>query len=147
MGTCWSRVAFSESFRFEQPSLFIDCRRSCASVCVCVGWEGCTVGEIQRGCVGVEGKMGRWGKCFSAAHVPLNHKTGAGGHLKVSPFKEPSPLAVARRNKGVKLEALSPPSPNNTPDRPVLALPPPSLSPALLSRSHCQPQPGRLLAF
>lgn len=22
--------------------------------------------------------MGRWGKCFSAAHVPLNHKTDAG---------------------------------------------------------------------
>lgn len=24
------------------------------------------------------GWMGRWGKCFSAAHVPLNHKTDAG---------------------------------------------------------------------
>lgn len=42
--------------------------------------------------------------------MPLNHKTGAGGHLKVSPFKAPSPLAVARRNKGVKLEAFSSPT-------------------------------------
>lgn len=44
----------------------------------------------------------------------LNHRTGAGGHLKVSLFKGPSLLAAACCNKGVKLQALSPPAPNNT---------------------------------
>lgn len=62
------------------------------------------------------------GVCLPAAHVALNHKTSLGGHLKVSPFKEPTILAVAGHNKGVKLEALPPPSPNNTPDLPGPAL-------------------------
>lgn len=125
--TCWLRVTFGAPLRFEHPSLFIDCRQSCM----------CWVGGLHCRFRGhVLGWVGRWGKCFSAAHVPLNHKTGAGGHLKVSPFKELSPLAVAQRKKGVKLEALSPPSPNNTPDQPVPALPhpPPSLPCTALSQ-------------
>lgn len=58
-----------------------------------------------RVCVGgallVGGGMcsGWGGGCFSAAHVPLSHKTGAEGHLKVSPSKKLSSLAAANSKR------------------------------------------------
>lgn len=76
----WFRVTFRASLRTEHPCLFIDCRQSC----VCWGGGG---GALLVG----GGMCSGWGGCFSAAHVPLSHKTGAEGHLKVSL----SPLAAA----------------------------------------------------
>lgn len=59
----------------------------------------------------------------TAAHVLPQPQDWRGGHLKVSPFKELSPLAAAHHKEGVKLEAPFLPSPNNTPDRPVQSPP------------------------
>lgn len=144
MGTCWSEVAFRASLRFEKPCLFLDCRQPFASVCVCMQGGRSALLVSSKG--GVLGRWGRWGEmllCCTCAPEPQDWR---GGHLKVSPFKEPSRLAAARRNKGVKLEALSPPS-QITPDRPVLALPPPPPLCCSALHSHCQTRPGRLLAF
>lgn len=58
---------------------------------VCVSGVHCWLEEA---CVLVGG-----GGCLSAAHVPLSHKTGAEGHLKVSPSKKLSPLAVANSKR------------------------------------------------
>lgn len=90
--SCWFRVTFRASLRTEHPRLFIDCRQSCVCVClrVCVG--ECTVGWRRH-------VFWLGGGCFSAAHVPLSHKTGAEGHLKVSPSKKLSPLAVANSKR------------------------------------------------
>lgn len=60
-------------------------------------------------CAGRGGGDGR-GPCFSVVHVALNHKASAGGHLKVSFFKERTLLAADRHNKRVKPEVPSPAS-------------------------------------
>lgn len=120
------------SLRLEHPRLFIGHRETVlhvlggrlallvtirGRVCVGLGWMGWICACVA---LGWGWEVGGWVHMCS-----FNHKADARVTSRLAPSKSCLHWLWPTIKEGVKLEAPSPPSPNNTPDRPVPAAAPP----------------------